>query len=318
MKVALVTGAGGQDGSYALDLLKRKGYIVIALRHSASLLSQQDGDHLKSVYWDFRDLSIFEEIIRTEAPDEIYNFASYSSGSGMFSAPIEIADVNGVAVVRILEAVRKVNPSIRLCQASSSEMFGEASTSPQTEETEFSPRSPYGAAKLFAHQMIGIYRKRHGIFACSAILFNHESPRRGLDFVTRKIARGVAEIKAGRQRGLALGNLDARRDWGFARDYVEAMVEMLQQGQAEDYVIATGETHTVREFCKLAFERVGLDYREFVSEEAASFRPAEDVPLVGDASKALHQLAWSPTARFADLVAMMVDAEMDSIANGRS
>ena len=284
-KVALVTGVTGQDGIYLTELLLEKGYRVIgAVRdmHIAAMkLPAQWMSVIELVDWDMLNKQKMAEVLASYRPSELYNFAAYSTGTGMYDDPIEISEVNGLAVARILEAIRTVDVSIRFCQASSREIFGEAVESPQTEFTVVNPRSPYGAAKLYADTMVRIYRQRYGLFACSAILFNHESPRRGLAFVTRKITREAVRIKLGQTNELCLGNLDALRDWGFAGDTVRAMWLMLQHDHADDYVVATGETHSVREFCECAFSHLGLDYREYVREDATAFRPAE--PAAGPA-----------------------------------
>jgi len=256
-----------------------------------------------------------EGILSHYHPSEIYNYAAYSSGSGMFDYPVEIGDVNGLAVARILEAIYKVNVGIRFCQASSSEMFGNASTSPQSETTPFCPRTPYGSAKLYAHSMIGIYRQRYNIFACSAILYNHESPRRGLNFVTKKITHEVVKIKLGLSNKLQLGNLDARRDWGFAGDYVRGMWLMLQQKKADDFILATGETHSVRDLCESAFGHLGLNYRDYVEMNDSDCRPVESVQLVGDIDKAKRILKWVPEIGFHGLIQLMIDADIQSFEN---
>ena len=309
---ALITGVTGQDGSYLAELLLARGYRVVGVVRDpdADRAREALGLGVELTTWDPGDAKRIAGTLREVAPSEIYNMAAYSSGSGMFDDPVAIGDVNGLVVARILEAIREVDATIRFCQASSSEMFGEAAQSPQTERTAFSPRSPYGAAKVYAHSMIGIYRRRYGLFGCSAILFNHESPRRGLAFVTRKIAREAARIKLGLAGELRLGNLDARRDWGFAGDYARAMWLMLQQPGADDYVVATGATHSVRDFCDLAFARLGLNYRDYVREDAAAYRAAEPVQLVGNAEKARRELGWEPEVQFEPLVHMMVDAEL--------
>lgn len=318
MKTALITGLTGQDGSYLAEQLFAKGYRVIGAVRS----SQNSKEHLavglrnsvELVAWDMLDQNLMTEVLAAYRPTEIYNFAAYSSGAGMFDDPVGIGEVNGLAVVRILESIRLVNTEIRFCQASSREVFGEAVESPQTESTPGNPRSPYGAAKLYADFMIRIYRQRFGLFACSAILFNHESPRRGLEYVTRKITHEAARIKLGLAKELHLGNLHAQRDWGFAGDYVRAMWLMLQQEKADDYVVATGVAHTVREFCELAFARLGLDYRNYVCEDALAYRPVEAAPLVGAAVKANRQLGWRPEIEFRELVHMMVDADLQSLS----
>ena len=316
-KVALVTGVTGQDGIYLTELLLEKGYRVIgAVRdvHIAAMkLPAQWMSVIELVDWDMLNKQKMAEVLASYRPSELYNFAAYSTGTGMYDDPIEIGEVNGLAVARILEAIRTVDVSIRFCQASSREIFGEAVESPQTEFTVVNPRSPYGAAKLYADTMVRIYRQRYGLFACSAILFNHESPRRGLAFVTRKSTREAVRIKLGQTNELCLGNLDALRDWGFAGDTVRAMWLMLQHDHADDYVVATGETHSVREFCECAFSHLGLDYREYVREDATAFRPAEPALLVGNAAKARTVLGWVPMVGFKELVHMMVDADMQTL-----
>lgn len=260
--------------------------------------------------WNMSDLSGMKELLTLLRPSEIYNFAAYSSGSGMYDEPLDMSDINGISVTRILEAIKTINPKIRLCQASSREIFGEAQEAPQTESTRPNPRSPYGAAKLYADCMIRIYRHRYGLHAGSAILFNHESPRRSHQFVTRKITYEAARIKLGLAHELHLGNLDGKRDWGFAGDYVHAMWLMLQQDKADDYVIATGEAHTVREFCDVAFGHLNLDYRDYVREDPTSYRPSEPAPLVGSSAKARQILGWEPKVSFRELVHNMVDADL--------
>jgi len=314
MKTALVTGVTGQDGSYLAELLIAKGYRVVGAVRDVQLAVESLPSALVSrvelVVWDVLDQRRMVDVLSRYRPQEVYNFAAYSSGAGMYDDPVAIGEVNGLAVARTLEAVREVDANIRFCQASSSEMFGEATESPQSEETPFHPRSPYGAAKLYAHSMIRIYRQHYGLFTCSAILFNHESPRRGLGFVTRKITHEVASIKLGLTNELCLGNLDARRDWGFAGDYMRAMWLMLQSAQADDYVLATGETHSVREFCECAFGYLGLDYRDYVREGSAAYRPVEVVQLIGKAEKARRCLSWVPELGFRELVSMMVDGDL--------
>lgn len=315
MKTALITGIAGQDGSYLAELLLDKGYRIVGavmdVQRDSTLLPSSLMSRVELVEWDMLNREIeITDILSRYKPGEVYNYAAYSSGAAMFDDPVGIGEVNGLAVTRILEAIRQADMNIRFCQASSSEMFGDAVESPQSEETPFQPRSPYGAAKLYAHSMIRIYRRQYGLFACSAILFNHESPRRGLGFVTRKIAHEAAKIKLGLANELRLGNLDARRDWGFAGDYVRAMWLMLQQPNAEDYVVATGETHSVRELCEIAFGHLGLDYRDYVRQDAAAYRPTESVQLVGNSDRARKQLGWVPEVGFREMVSMMVDADM--------
>jgi GDPmannose 4,6-dehydratase len=312
-RTAIVTGATGQDGWHLGRLLSEQGYRVVGTTRGSDTARNESFSSVELTSWDLRDDQPIRELIDRIRPDEIYNLAAYSSGAGMFEDPVGMGDVNGLAVTKILEAIRLINPSTRFCQASSSEMFGEPMVSPQSEETAFHPRSPYGAAKLYAHEMIGIYRRRYDLFACSAILFNHESPRRGLGFVTRKISDGAARIRLGLADELVLGNLEARRDWGFSGDFMQGAWMMLQAPVADDYVLATGQTHSVRDLCHLAFEHVGLDYREFVREDAAAFRPSEPVPLVGDASRAASRLNWSPRTTFPELVRSMVDADLQRL-----
>jgi GDPmannose 4,6-dehydratase len=314
MRSALITGITGQDGSHLAELLISKGYRVIGgvrdLQKAAGTMPSTLLNKVELVIWDVLDQTRMIEVLRHYRPEELYNFAASSLGSGMYEDPSGIGEVNGLAVARALDAIREVDTNIRFCQASSSEMFGDATESPQTEKTSFQPRSPYGVAKLYAHLMVRIYRQRYGLFACAAILFNHESPRRGLGFVTRKITYEAAKIKLGLAKELRLGNLDARRDWGFAGDYVSATWLMLQPEQADDYVLATGETHSVRELCESAFGYLGLDYRDYVREDSAVYRPVEAVPLVGDSQKARETLHWAPEVSFRDLVIMMVDNDM--------
>jgi GDPmannose 4,6-dehydratase len=322
-RTAIVTGIGGQDGVYMARLLAESGYRIVGLvrpgKCSARSPRSALPDGVELLEWDMSDQAALEHIIATVRPTEFYNFAAFSSGSGMFDEPVAMGDINGIAVTRILEAIRARGEDVRFCQASSSEMFGEALESPQNEQTPFNPRSPYGAAKLYAHSMVGIYRRQFGLFACSAILFNHESPLRSLAFVTRKVAHAAASIKLGLAHELALGNLEARRDWGFAGDAVEAMSLMLKAPAPADYVIATGAAHSVRDLCEAAFNHVGLDYREFVKEDSTSYRPGESRQLVGDPAKAGQELGWSPKIGFSDLVKMMVDADLERLqAPGQS
>ena len=317
MKTALITGLAGQDGSYLAELLLAKDYHIVGavrdVQRTANLLPSTLKDKIELVTWDMLDQQKMVTVLRYCQPAELYNFAAYSSGAGMYDDSVGIGEVNGLAVARMLEAIREVDTGIRFCQASSREIFGESLESPQTECTPHNPRSPYGAAKLYADSMIRIYRQRYGLFACSAILFNHESSRRGLCFVTRKITHEAARIKRGLTEKLHLGNLDSRRDWGFAGDYVRAMWLMLQQSHPNDYVIATGETHSVREFCECAFRCLGLDYREYVQENSSAFRPPEPTLLVGDARKAKQVLGWEPQIGFNELVNMMVNADLQML-----
>jgi GDPmannose 4,6-dehydratase len=304
----LVTGIHGQDGSYLAEALVAQGHAVFGLDHPGDSRPAFDGTTV--LIADLADSARIEAVLREVRPDQVYNFAARSSGAGMFEDPVGIGDLNGLAVARLLEAIRQVDPRIRFCQASSSEMFGQPTESPQNEATPFRPRSPYGAAKVYAHSMIDIYRKRHGLYACSAILFNHESPRRREEFVTRKVTQAAAAIKLGRAQTVELGNLDARRDWGFAGDTVRAMHLMLQQDKPDDYVVATGETHSVRELCEVAFGHLGLDWRDHVREAAGEFRAHESLQLVGDATKARERLGWRPTLTFRELILSMVEHDL--------
>jgi GDPmannose 4,6-dehydratase len=318
IKTALITGIAGQDGSYLAELLLVKGYKVVgttrdARRASADLVAGLSGK-VELLEWNMLDERRMAELLALCRPQELYNFAACSSGSGMYDDPLEIGEVNGLAVARILEAIHKTDRGIRFCQASSREIFGAESESPQSEQTPANPRSPYGAAKLYADSMVRIYRRHYGLFACSAILFNHESPRRGLDFVTRKIAHEAARIKLGLASELRLGNLEASRDWGFAGDYTRGMWLMLQQAQADDYVLASGETHSVREFSEYAFRYVGLDYRDYVREDPDAYRPSEPTLPVGNTSKAKQILGWELGVGFRELVHMMVEADLQILS----
>lgn len=318
MPRALITGVNGQDGSYLAELLLDRGYRVIGLIRDGAEGRQQRIERLRGrievVSGSLVDEAFLRRIVAEYRPDEMYNLAARASSSQLFVDPVLTGDFNGLAVVRMLEAIRTLHPSTRFCQASSSEMFGDAAVAPQSESTAFQPRNPYGVAKLFAHGMVRTYRESFGVFACSSILFNHESPRRGPEFVTRKIAMGVARIKLGLAHSLQLGDLEAVRDWGYAADYVHAMWKMLQADAADDYVLATGQGHSVRELCEVAFEHVGLDYRDYVRVDHGAQRRAEAVPRIGDATKAIRVLGWRPTVSFAELVRMMVDADLDALA----
>jgi len=313
MKTALITGATGQDSSYLMEFLLDKGYRVFGLIRPTSTPSTSRIAHLLDqitlIRGDVGDLASLVRAVEAAQPDEVYNLAAMSFVPDSWSQPEKAIDIVAGGVGRMLEALRMVKPKARFYQASSSEMFGKVLETPQRETTPFNPQSPYGVAKCAGHRLVDVYRRSYDMFACSGILFNHESPRRGLEFVTRKITRAAAMIKAGKQDRLALGNLDAKRDWGFAGDYVRAMWMMLQQDTPDDFVIATGETHTVREFCEAAFARVGLDYRNHVEIDPAFYRPAEVDILLGDPSKAKEILGWEPEVKFEALVNMMVDAE---------
>jgi GDPmannose 4,6-dehydratase len=319
MRKALITGITGQDGSYLAEFLLEKGYAVYGMVRRSSLQRfdriQHIIDELQLIEGDLTDQSSLDEAMKSAAPDEVYNLASQSFVPTSWNQPVLTADVTGTGVTRILEAIRKHKPDARFYQASTSEMFGKVQETPQTERTPFYPRSPYGVAKAYAHWITVNYRESYNIFACSGICFNHESPRRGLEFVTRKITDGVARIKLGLADKVKLGNLEAKRDWGFAGDYVRAMWLMLQQEQAEDYVIATGESHTVRALVEIAFAYVGLPVDAYVAVDPKLLRPAEVDILVGDASKARAKLGWKPTVSFKDMVHMMVEADLKRLAH---
>jgi GDPmannose 4,6-dehydratase len=312
MPRALITGVTGQDGSYLAELLLAKGYEVHGIIRRSSTFSTERIDHiygdLHLHYGDVTDGGAIARLFGEIDPDEVYNLAAQSHVRVSFDQPAYTAQAVAVGALNVLEAARTI-PACRVYQASSSEMYG-TSPPPQSETTPFHPRSPYGVAKVYAHWITVNYRESYGLHASCGILFNHESPRRGETFVTRKITRAAARIKLGRQKTLYLGNLDAKRDWGYAGDYVEAMWLMLQQDEPDDYVIATGETHTVREFCELAFARVGLDYRDHVAIDPRYYRPAEVDLLLGDGGKAREKLGWSPRVSFSGLVHMMVDADL--------
>jgi GDPmannose 4,6-dehydratase len=299
-------------------LLLANDYRVIGVTRDKSRAETRLPVHRREQFeliaWDAQDQKKLPSILKAFQPDEVYNFAAFSSGAGMFENPLAIGEVNGLAVTSILEAIRVHCPKTRICQASSSEMFGRPLTSPQTESTPFLPRSPYGAAKLYAHTMIDIYRHHFGLFACSAILFNHESPRRGFGFVTRKVTHAVASIKLGRQDGITVGSLQSRRDWGFAGDSVRAMWMMLQADRPDDFVVATGQTHSVEDLCRCAFDCVGLDYRQYVREDPTLFRAREPVQLVGDSAKAMVDLGWQPQKTFEEMIQEMVQADLANLS----
>jgi len=318
VKTALITGISGQDGSYLADFLLAKDYRVVGMlrRKSSDNLWRLEHlrDRIELAFGDLLDQGSLMSIVREYAPTEVYNLAAQSFVPTSWSQAVLTSEYTALGVTRLLEAVRLIDPEIHFYQASSSEMFGKARETPQRETTPFHPRSPYGVAKVYGHHITVNYRESHGIFACSGILFNHESPRRGTDFVSRKITYGAALIRHGVCDSLELGNLEARRDWGYAPDYVEAMWRMLQRDQADDFVIATGESHSVREFAERAFARAGLDWREHVVTRSELERPAEVDALVGDASKAHRELGWRPRVRFQDLVDLMVDADLELVA----
>ena len=321
MKKALITGITGQDGSYLTEFLLNKGYEVHGVIRRSSSFNTSRIDHLYNDkklynqklflhYGDLGDSSSLCRIIEKTTPDEIYNLGAQSHVKVSFDIPEYSSDIDAIGTCRILDAIRDTRIKTKFYQASSSEMFGKVQAVPQNESTPFYPRSPYGCAKLYSHWLTVNYRESYGIFACSGILFNHESPRRGQTFVTRKITCGIAEILAKKIDKIYLGNLDAKRDWGFAGDYVEAMWLMLQQPAPDDYVIATGETHSVREFLEEAFGIVGLDWQKYVEIDPKYFRPAEVDLLIGDSSKAKEKLGWEPKVKFKDLVKMMVEADI--------
>lgn len=314
MPTALITGITGQDGSYLAEFLLEKGYEVIGMVRRSSTVTWERVEHIKDqikiVQGDLHDQSSLMTLVREVQPDEMYNLAAQSFVPTSWSQPTLTGEVTGLGVTRLLEVIRLIKPDTRFYQASSSEMFGKVREVPQREDTPFYPRSPYGVAKVYGHWITVNYRESYNLYAVSGILFNHESPRRGLEFVTRKITDGVARIKLGLADSLALGNLDARRDWGYAKDYVHAMWLMLQQDQPDDYVVGTGETKSVREFCQAAFSHVGLNYEDYVVQDPRFYRPAEVDLLVSDPSKAKEKLGWEPTVGFEELVSLMVEADL--------
>ncbi len=321
---ALITGITGQDGSYLAEFLLDKGYEVYGIVRRSSLEKydriEQITEKIKFVEGDLTDQSSLDQALQQIQPDELYNMAAQSFVPVSWNQPVLTADVTGLGVLRVMEAIRKHSPKTKFLQASSSEMFGKVIESPQTEKTPFHPRSPYGVAKVFGHHITVNYRESYGLFACSSICFNHESPRRGCEFVTRKVTQHVAKIKLGLAGKLKMGNLDAQRDWGFAGDYIRAMWLMLQQPQADDYVISTGQTHSVQELLQVAFSCVGLDWKNYVEIDPKLVRPAEVDYLCGDASKARRVLGWKPEVDFKTLIEMMVDSDLNSLKQtaGRS
>ncbi|MFD1884597.1 GDP-mannose 4,6-dehydratase [Paenibacillus wenxiniae] len=314
MKSALITGVTGQDGSYLAELLLEKGYKVYGIRRRTSTPNYENVEHIKNqIEWisaDLTDLGSLIEAVREADPDEVYNLGAQSFVASSWPQPVATGQITAIGVTNMLEAVRLVKPEARFYQASSSEMFGKVQAIPQAETTPFYPRSPYGVAKLYGHWITVNYRESFDMFACSGILFNHESPRRGLEFVTRKVTDGVAQIKLGLAKELRLGNLDAKRDWGFAGDYVKAMWLMLQQDTPDDYVISTGEMHTVEELVQIAFDHVGLNWRDYVVIDEKFVRPAEVDLLLGDCTKAKEKLGWELEVGFEQLVKNMVDADL--------
>ena len=321
MPRALITGITGQDGSYLAEFLLAKGYEVVGVVRRTSHHSYERIDHLLDrvtiLPADLLDQHSLTTVLKETEPDEVYNLAAQSYVPTSWSQPVLTGEFTALGVTRILEAIRLAWPKARFYQASSSEMFGRAMETPQKESTPFYPRSPYGVAKCYGHWITVNYRESYNLFAVSGILFNHESPRRGIEFVTRKVTDGVARIKAGLSKELRLGNLDARRDWGFAGDYVDAMWRMLQQSEPEDYVIGTGETHTVRELVEIAFQHAGLDWQQYVKIDPRFVRPAEVDILLADPSKAARDLGWKPTVTFEGLIRMMVDADLARLGVAR-
>jgi GDPmannose 4,6-dehydratase len=313
-KKAMITGVTGQDGSYLAEFLLDQGYEVIGMVRRSSTLNfgriEQIQDQITLVHGDLLDQTSLMDILREHQPHEIYNLAAQSFVPVSWQQPVLTGEFTALGVTRMLEAVRSIVPEARFYQASSSEMFGKVREVPQSEKTPFYPRSPYGVAKVYGHWITVNYRESYDLFACSGILFNHESPRRGLEFVTRKVTHGAAQIKLGLARELRLGNLDARRDWGYAGDYVKAMWLMLQQDRPNDYVVGTGRTHSVRELCQAAFDHLDLDWEQHVVVDAEFYRPAEVDLLVSDPAKARKELGWEPEVSFEELIRMMVDADL--------
>jgi GDPmannose 4,6-dehydratase len=321
MPTALITGITGQDGSYLAEFLLSKGYAVVGMARRSSTVTFERIQHLlddiEIVQGDLHDQGSLTAALEQYGPDEIYNLAAQSFVASSWNQPVLTGEVTALGVTRLLEAIRSANPKVRFYQASSSEMFGKVTETPQRETTPFYPRSPYGVAKVYGHWITVNYRESYGLFTVSGILFNHESPRRGLEFVTRKISHGVARIKLGLSKELHLGNLEARRDWGFAGEYVQAMWKMLQQDKPEDFVIGTGETHSVREFADLAFKCVGLNYEDYVIQDPLFLRPSEVDLLISDPAKARQKLSWEPKVKFHELVEMMVDADLKQLQGSR-
>jgi GDPmannose 4,6-dehydratase len=320
MTTALITGVNGQDGSYLAELLLNQGYQVVGTVRACPPSATDEArlsripSGVEVVESDFAGHTSIEDLLRRFHPQEVYNLAARASSTELWADPISTGELNALAVVRWLDAIQRVDSRIRFVQASSSEVFGNATEVPQKESTPIQPRNPYGVAKAFGHWMTGVYREQRGLFACSCILYNHESPRRGKEFVTRKISRGAAMIKLGLANELRLGDLEARRDWGFAGDYVHAMWLSLQQSAPADYIVATGQSHSVRKFCEIAFSHVGLIYEDHVSQDQENIRSPETTLLVGDPAKAKRILGWNPRVDFEGLVRMMVDADLHSLA----
>lgn len=320
-KTALITGITGQDGSYLAEFLLSKGYRVVGMIRRTSTINFDRIAHIQDdvelAQADLLDQMSLVDVLREFRPAEVYNLAAQSFVPTSWKQPVLTGEFTALGVTRLLEAIRIVDPTVRFYQASSSEMFGKVQAVPQRESTPFYPRSPYGVAKVYGHWITVNYRESYNLYACSGILFNHESPRRGLEFVTHKVTHAVARIKLEQAEKVHLGNLDAQRDWGYAGDYVEAMWRMLQQDEPDDYVIATGETHSVRELCEIAFGHVGLNWQDHVVVDERFYRPAEVDLLVGDASKARAMLGWKPTVDFESLIKMMVDADLKALGNGQ-
>lgn len=316
-KTALITGITGQDGSYLAEFLLGKGYNVVGMVRRSSTVNFDRLVHIQDkieiVQGDLLDQMSLVDILREHRPDEVYNLAAQSFVPTSWKQPVLTGEFTALGVTRVLDAIRIVDPKIRFYQASSSEMFGKVQAVPQNESTPFYPRSPYGVAKLYGHWITINYRESYNLFACSGILFNHESPRRGIEFVTHKVTAAVAKIKFGLQKEVRLGNLDARRDWGYAGDYVRAMWLMLQQDKPDDYVIATGETHSVRELCEVAFNHAGLNWQDHVVVDQKFYRPAEVDLLIGDPAKGRAKLGWKPEVSFKQLVEMMVNADLEAV-----
>ncbi len=322
MPTALITGVTGQVGSYLAEFLLSKGYAVVGMVRRSSTVTFERIQHIQNdigiIPGDLHDQSSLTAVLEQYRPDEVYNLAAQSFVAASWSQAVLTGEVTALGVTRMLEAIRQVNPKCRFYQASSSEMFGKVVETPQRETTPFYPRSPYGVAKVYGHWITVNYRESYNLFAVSGILFNHESPRRGLEFVTRKISHGVASIKLGLAEKLALGNLDAHRDWGFAGEYVEVMWKMLQQEKPDDYVVGTGQAHSVREFCEQAFGYVGLNYQDYVVQDQRFIRPSEVDRLIADPSKARKELGWVPRVGFKDLVEMMVEADLKRLRDGNA
>ncbi|MBN1537189.1 MAG: GDP-mannose 4,6-dehydratase [Anaerolineales bacterium] len=318
MPTALITGITGQDGSYLAEFLLSKGYRVIGMVRRSSTITFERIKHIQDditiIQGDLHDQSSLMDMMEQYHPNEVYNLAAQSFVPTSWNQPVLTGEVTGLGVTRMLEAVRHVHPAARFYQSSTSEMFGKVREVPQKETTPFYPRSPYGVAKVYGHWITVNYRESYDLFAVSGILFNHESPRRGMEFVTRKITYGAARIKYGLAKQLLLGNLEARRDWGFAGDYVQAMWLMLQQDQPDDYVIGSEETHSVRELCQVAFDAAGLDYQKYVVQDPQLYRPAEVELLVADSSKARKTLGWQPQVNFQDLIRLMVEADLEKVS----